>query len=58
MHIMKVARQSPLRIHDYVDEFPVYYLHYECASFIAKCLHEENSMATPTSGMHCRMSNL
>jgi hypothetical protein len=49
IHIMKVLRQSPRRIHDVAGKFVIYYPHHEDALFIAKRLHEEISRALPTS---------
>jgi hypothetical protein len=49
IHIVKVLRQSPIRIHDVVGKSAVYYLHHEGAYFIAKHLHEEINRALPTS---------
>jgi hypothetical protein len=43
------AKRSPIRIHDVEGKSVVNYPHHECAEFIAKCFHEENSMALPTS---------
>jgi hypothetical protein len=49
IRIMKVLRQSPMRIHDVVGKSAIYYPHHEDAYFIAKCLHEEINSALPTS---------
>ncbi len=43
------AKRSPMRIHDVEGKSVVKYPHHECAEFIAKRFHEENSMALPTS---------
>jgi hypothetical protein len=51
IHIMKVLRQSPIRVHDVVGKFAIYYPHHEGAYFIAKRFHEEISMVLPTSWM-------
>jgi hypothetical protein len=49
IHIMKVLRQSPMRIHDVAGKSAIYYPHHEGALLIAKRLHEENSRAMRTS---------
>jgi hypothetical protein len=51
IHIIKVLRQSPLRIHYVVGKYAVYYPHHEDAWFIGKRLHEEINRALLTSWM-------
>jgi hypothetical protein len=43
------ARRSPMCIHDVEGKSVVNYPHHEYTEFIAKCFHEENSRALPTS---------
>jgi hypothetical protein len=49
IHIMKVLRQSPMRIHDVAGKFAIYYPHHEDAWFIAKRLPEEITRVLPAS---------
>jgi hypothetical protein len=50
IHIMKVPRQSPMRIHDVAGKSAIYYPHHEGAQLFAKRFHEEkNSRTLPTS---------
>jgi hypothetical protein len=49
IRIMKVLRQSPMRIHDVAGNFAIYYPHHEDALFMAKRLHEGINRALPTS---------
>jgi hypothetical protein len=48
IHIRKVPRQSPMRIHDVAGKSAIYYPHHEGTWLIAKRFHEENSRALPT----------
>jgi hypothetical protein len=43
------VKRSPMHIHDGTGKSMVNYLHYECTELIAKCFHEENSGALPSS---------
>jgi hypothetical protein len=49
IHIMKVSRQSPMRVHDVAGKSAVCYPHHKDAELIAKRLHEENSRALQAS---------